>query len=367
MQKDSIMKVLILSVKVGSGHTLIAKNVEKYFKEHGDEVKVKELFENNGFCDWLVGKVGLKYIFKFPRINNYFYDKAKVSDKHIYYTLVKKVKKEILGIINEMQPDIIISTHIAGRIFVKAYENKFKKPVLNYCISTDYDLPPGIVDYKENEYIIVPNEDFYGELENKGFPKKSILPFGVPIKEEYYQNITKSDACKKLDITLDKGKKTILLMGKRSGLGQTYSIIKYLSKDENLQLICLCGSNEKLKTRIEKLSLTSKAKIFNLTFNNEYIMSLPDIIIGKMGGLSSTEAVTKKVPVICFGNSPKPEYSNLQYFTNKNIAMEISKMKELTSAIKDFDITLAKKNCEKIRKVDSASKIYEHAHNLLDN
>lgn len=361
------MKVLILSVKVGNGHTLIAKNVEKCFKEHGDTVVIKELFENNSFCNWLVGKVGLKYIFKFPRINNYFYDKAKKSDKHIYYSLVKKVKKEVLGIINDLKPDIIVSTHIAGRIFVKAYENEFQKPTLNYFISTDYDLPPGIVDYKENEYIIVPNEDFYEELMAKGFPKDSVLPLGVPIKEAYYQDISRTEACKHLNIKLNKEKKSILLMGKRSGLGQTYNIIKFLSKNENLQLICLCGSNQKLKTRIERLSLKSKAKIYALDFNNEYIMSLPDLIIGKMGGLSSTEAITKRVPVLCFGNSPKPEYSNLQYFTAKKIAMEINKMSELTKAINTFDIKLAKKNCDLIRKTNSAEQIYEHAHNTLEN
>lgn len=359
------MKVLILSVRVGSGHTAIAKNIAQCFENHGDTVVVKEMFEDHKFYDWVIADLGFKCTFKLPRLTNYFYKKAYKSDKHVFHQFVKGVKEKLIALVNSFEPDIIISTHIAGRIFVKAYGQHFNKPVVNYMITTDYELPPGIVDYQPNEYIIVPNNDFSATLIKKGFPAESILPYGVPIKPQYYTEISKQTALKKLNLSLDDTKKTVLLMGKKNGLGKTYKIIKHLSKYDDLQIINLYGSNKKLKKCVDKLSKKSVAKIYNFDFNSEYIMSIPDVIICKTGGLSSTEALTKSLPIISYGYSPKPEYTNLEYFKEKHLAVSVKYINELHDKLCTTDLKELKANCQLLRNVDSAEKIYTHAQEAI--
>ncbi len=360
------MKVLILSVRVGSGHTAIAKSTAKCFEDAGDTVVIKEMFENDRYHDWLISDLGFKSIFAFPHIANHFYDKALKTDKHVYHKFVKSVSDELIELVNKFSPDVIISTHIAGRIFVNAYRDKFLKPVVSYLISTDYELPPGIVEPKADDYIVVPNEDFVAILKSKGFDDKSILPLGVPIRSSFYDKISRKDAEEKLGLSLDTTKRAVLLMGKRSGLGQVYKSIKALSKHDDLEIICLYGSNQKLRKCVERLKKHSPATIHIFDFNNEYMMALPDIIVGKMGGLSSTEAMTKCVPVVCLGYSPKPEYSNLQYFKSKGTAVEVSKARELYPAIMSMSVEEFKANCEGLRKENSALNIFVHAHKLID-
>lgn len=360
------MKVLILSVRVGSGHTAIAKSTAKCFEDAGDTVVIKEMFENDKYHNWLISDLGFKSIFAFPHIANHFYDNALKTDKHVYHKFVKSVSAELISLVNKFSPDIIISTHIAGRIFVNAYREKFQKPVISYLISTDYELPPGIVEPQKDDYIIVPNEDFVENLKSKGFEENAILPFGVPIRPSFYDKISRQEAEEKLNLSLDPNKRAVLLIGKRSGLGQVYKSIKALSRHDDLEIICLYGSNQKLKKNVERLQKHSPASIHIFDFNSEYIMALPDVIVGKMGGLSSTEAMTKRVPVVCMGYSPKPEYSNLQYFKSRGTAVEVSKSRELYPAIMSMNVDEFKANCEGLRKENSALNIFVHAHKLID-
>lgn len=359
------MKVLFLTVKVGSGHIAMANIVANKFQENHHEIKLHDMFSNDKFSTLVVSKVGFKLLFKFPHTTNFFYKRAKKSDKHLYSTLNKRIKKETLDIINDFQPDVIISTHIAGYIFVKTYQNLFTKPVLNYLISTDFEITPGTANFMDNEYIVIPNEDFIDELANKGFPKDHILPFGIPIKPNFLSPISRKEAIKNLNIDFDENKLTILAMGKKNGIGKSLKIIKKLSNYNNLQLICLAGNNAKLKSKVDNLAKTSKAKIFSSKFNNENVMTIADVMIGKTGGLSSSEALCKNVPILALEYAPMPEYSNLLYLESKNAAYKLDNLNNLYRKITSLNIKSMQESCNKIHKLETTDLIYQHIMNKL--
>ena len=354
------MKLLILTVKVGAGHNAIANIIAEKFKNNGHDVKVHEIFLNDKFSTLVVSDIGFKLLFKFPHVTNYFYKRAKKTDKHLYFNLNKRIKHELLNLINVYKPDVIISSHIAGYLFTKKYQDEFEKPVLNYLISTDFEITPGTSDFKENEYIIVPNEDFVEELTNKNFPRENILPYGIPVKPNFLTSISKETASKNLNLDIDFNKLTILSMGKKNGMGKSFKVVKELSKYDDIQIISLAGSNERLKQKIDKLAKKSKAKIFSLKFNNENVMVLTDIMIGKTGGLSSCEALSKCVPIIALEYAPMPEYSNLLYLESKKIAYKLKKIKKLYDTIKKLNITMMQENCKTIQKNDTTELIYKH-------
>lgn len=359
------MKILFLSVKVGMGHNIMANNVAQKFKENGHEVLVHEIFTKDRFSTFIVSDVGFKLMFKLPHTANHFYRKAKKSDKHIYFWLNKRIKKQTLDVINSFQPDVIISTHIAGYIFVKTYSNEINKPVLNYFVSTDFEITPGLSNFKDNEYIIVPTKDFVEPLTKKGFPQSNVLPFGIPIKKNFTYEISKQEAMQQLNIDLSPDKLTILVMGKKNGMGKTYKIIKQLASHSDLQIISSSGSNEKLKSKIDKIAQNSAAKIYTYKYNSEYIMTLADIMIGKTGGLSSAEALSKCVPIIALEYAPMPEYLNLMYLSEKNAAFRLKKLKQLYPTLKQLDIKQMQNNCRELQNLNTLDLIYDHVISTL--
>lgn len=354
------MKILFLSVQVGSGHNTISKNVAQKFTDNGHDVLIYEMMSTDKLATAIVSKIGFKLTFKLAHIANYFYKRALKSDKHFYYYINKRVKDEVLAVINNFKPDVIVSSHVAGYIFVKTYQNEFSQPVLNYFITTDFEITPGLCDFKDNEYIILPSIDFVNKLKQKNFPSEHILPYGLPINESYKQHFLKQQAIKELNIDIDENKLTVLVIGKKNGIGNTYKIVKLLSKYNDLQIICASGTNKKLKAKIEKLAKKSKSKIYSFKFNSPYIMTIADIMIGKTGGLSSFEAINKNVPIIALEYAPMPEYSNLLYLEEKNIAYRLKNMKDIYKTIKTLDIQQMKENCKKLQIDNTIDLIYSH-------
>jgi len=354
------MKILFLTVKVGAGHNAIANIVANKFQENNHEVKVHDLFCEDKFANLVVSKVGFKLLFKFPHITNFFYKRARKTDKHLYFGLNKRVKEKTVEMINDFQPDVIISSHIAGYVFVKTYQHLFKSSVLNYFISTDFEITPGTANFADNEYIVVANEDFVEELNDKGFPKDHILPYGIPVKDNYLYPVTYKEALQKLKIDFDENKLTILAMGKKNGMGKSLKVIKKLSQYEDLQLICLSGNNKRLKKKVDNLAKTCKASIYSAQFNNEYVMTLADVMVGKTGGLSSSEALCKDLPILALEYAPMPEYSNLLYLASKGAAHKLNNLRNLYKKIRELDINNMQKTCNRIHKLNTTDLIYQH-------
>ena len=95
-------------------------------------------------------------------------------------------------------------------------------------------------------------------------------------------------------------------------------------------------------------------------------MTLTDVIVGKTGGITATEAIVKRVPFIAMKNTPKPEHANLLYFIDKKIAVGIDHVKNAYNIIKNIDKEKIKEKIEnEFPKQDSCELIYKHIKETL--
>ena len=65
-------------------------------------------------------------------------------------------------------------------------------------------------------------------------------------------------------------------------------------------------------------------------------MGICDIIITKPGGITTAEALAKKIPMIIVRPLPGQELSNTAYLTEKHAAIKIGKLKALPLVIEDL-------------------------------
>jgi processive 1,2-diacylglycerol beta-glucosyltransferase len=356
------MKVLILTLTLGAGHNQVAKNIAEELKSQGKTVKIVNMFENETFKQWLFGSVGFSSMQVFPKISDYFYNKAYKNKNKLYNNVSKSIKEGVIEVINNFEPDIILSTHILGRLITKNFGKEINKPFLNYFIVTDYELPAGLEGFQQDEYIVIPGKDFKIELSEKGLDTRNILTYGIPVKDKFYKKISKEEALKELNINLDLSKKIILVTSGGKGFGNTVKIIKELSNFNDYQIISVAGKNKHLKSKIDKIALKKKNKIISFGFTDkmDVLMSVADFIVGKTGGITSTEAIAKGLPLISVGRTPKPENSNLLYLIGKNMAAQVKKPKNLNQIINDLNIDLMKKNYTEFSIKDSTKKITSH-------
>ena len=352
------MKCLILTVTIGNGHNAVANAMAEELSSRGHEVKVIDLYKNHKFISYVISDLGFAMGFRFPNLANNIFMQAKKQGKTPFTRFNKSIKKELLAQINEFEPDIIVSSHVAGRLFVREYGHLFKKPVKSVFFVTDFDVPPSLDKTFKDDYVIIPSPVFREELLANGFKDDHIKTCGIPLNKSFYEPILRKDARKRLEFSLDSKKLTILMLGGMKGVGNLFNTLKRISSEPNFQIIFLSSKNTKLKAKVEKFIKKRKpaATIISEGFVKSIsdVMACSDLMIGKAGCLTCTEAIERGVPMFLYSNVCYPERQNTEFLVSKKCAIALHPRDNYIEVIKNANLTEMEKNLTKLKMVNPA-------------
>ena len=168
------MKVIIFYAKTGGGHLSACKSLEESLNSLNIPVVTLDSLE---FAGHLVSKEicsAYTYIVKsVPELFGALYNAGeKISDhnkKSIIYKLNSFYADNILTVLEEEQPDIIISTHIFATQSISYLKQKNKIKALTASIVTDYTCAP-FWEETDLDYYFLPHKDLIKELEVYNIP-----------------------------------------------------------------------------------------------------------------------------------------------------------------------------------------------------
>ena len=364
------MKVLFLSVPAGGGHHQTARAMTDFFAEYENvETKIIDVAENvNNVLKELISKGYILSTTLMPRAYSAIYDMldAKTSDddeltrynKLIADAFKKRLKKSL----DEFRPDVIVSTHVWATIVLNriAKRHKIDAPIIS--IVTDYTVHP-FWEQAKSDYYIVPSELLSYQAIKKLGKDKVIIPLGIPISPKFSQRREKVEARKALGID---NRFTVLVMMGSMGYGSAAKdIIKQLDKlPDDFQIIAVCGKNKKLKSSISKLKLHRKLIALGYINNVDEYMDCCDCVITKPGGLTTSEALAKNLPLILANPIPGQENRNQEFMQNHGLAISLSDTFPADEAIYTLmnyphisqNLTA---NAKKLAKPDAAKKLGE--------
>ncbi len=355
------MKVLILTVSAGEGHNAMSRSVANCL-DGSAEVMTYDIYKGKSkFYTMLVNKgyfFSCKY---FMPISNAFFERQKRRDpkkteKTVVHKMTKKVKPRVLALLEEFKPDVVLCAHVYCAHVMSEFKRQGITSAKVFSLVTDYDISPFVELGTHIDYMVSPNEDFDDTLVYKGFKKEQILHLGIPVQTKFSEHLDKKET--RLKLGLDPDKFTVLMMNGGIGFGNVVKLIKNLAKAEvDFQLISVCGTNERLKKNIDKLEASGKLskRIYNNGYatNVDELMSASDILIGKMGGSSVTEAFNKGLPVIASHKLPWQEYDNMLYLKSKGVCEYIDKEKNAYKILEN----IARDEAKYIAMVDNTKKL----------
>lgn len=203
---------------------------------------------------------------------------------------------------------------------------------------TDFaDYPPHFWMERESEYIICGTERAEQQALKLGHDREHVfLASGMVMKPRFYEkrSLNRNQERKKLglDLSLPTG---IVLFGGH-GSSTMLDIVKRLDRGKsNLQLILICGKNQKLLTKIK--AVKTRFPIFAEGFTQEvdYFMSLSDFFIGKPGPGSISEALQFHLPVIveCNGRTLPQERYNAQWVTENRLGIMLKSFRDIAAGV----------------------------------
>lgn len=338
-------KILITYASYGSGHKTVANYIYEYFKEHGDyDLKIVDVMDYAS----LIGKINLKLfnmIFKFqcslPATIGYeLSDNKIVTAPYKIYTkacLNKKLQKDFL----EYNPDLLIATHFFGGIMMGSINKKYHTKTKIITIITDYcSNCMWIQNHKYEDYIVVSNEIVKQEVLKFGVDEKKICPFGIPLSSKF--KVTDDKEKIKIKYNIKNNKPIILFFGGGSmGSSFTYNYLKALLKLKlDVNIIFVAGKNVELQNKVNDLVMkenTPNITVLGFTNDVSNLLNIATLVITKPGGLSVTEALEMKTPMILIPGNGGQENYNANFVTKNKFGLRVRTPFQLSRVMKKIN------------------------------
>lgn len=368
-------RILVLYAPGGNGHKSGAKMIQETFRrrypEHEiilkDAVEVANLVLKFALSIYdNILKFDPKYIkYGFNFLNNINTDKALLP-------MFPSVMTAIKGLLEDVQPDMVISVHSGINYFVneaiKELGWKGKVPFTIVCtdltdnflaswVNPEADLMVGFLDITKKQIV------------EYGMPERRVKVLNGPAVNPLFMDnaITKEEA--RVKYGLDKDTFTVMIMSGGIGLNTIHTFTKQLVNSSlPVQLIVCCGKNDKLKAKVDKLVKHSKknVKVFGFTNEIHNLMDASDVIVTKPGPGVIAEAIVKELPIVLDNLSEimPQEYGNVEYVLGNGVGKKVGEISKFHNHIASFiyneeELPAMRANMKRLRQTESSAKLVD--------
>ena len=332
-----IVRVLVLTITAGEGHNHTAAAIKEGIESRGVECRLVDVYKLLSETLYKAFSEGYLFATKYlKRLYGDFYYLAENRGKDANQSSpMRKANssfaKMLSKYVSTYDPDVIIYTHVFAGVLLDEIKVKYGLRATTMGIVTDFRLHPYWEENLHLDYVVCADKRLMYNAMQKGFKKSQLLPFGIPIHPKFLKEIPKDEARKELGL---ENKRTVLVMGGSMGFGDITENVQILDAlDVDFQIMVVCGSNKKLCDELSKMEFSKTVKVFGYVNNVELLMSASDCIVTKPGGLTTSESLAKRIPLIIVNPIPGQEDRNVEFLLNNGAAIATSKHLKLDEAI----------------------------------
>ncbi len=324
---------MILSCGTGGGHNTAARAIQEELTLRGHSTVFLNPYDLHS--EKLASRIDNAYIDvaqAAPRLFGMLYSAGDLYRRLPYhspiYALNGALAEEMIRYLEGHHYDAVFATHYFPTQILTQIRRQGVKVPKTIQIATDYTCSPFFEESECDAYVI-PSPALLEEFVSRGIPTDRIYPFGIPVRQEFRIPVSKRDAKQRLGF--DPDKRYLLVSGGSIGAGaveKTLTLLRErMHEDRSLQLIAVCGSNEKLYMKLKK-HFGNSINLFGRTDQMALLLHACDLYLTKPGGLSTTEAAVAGVPLALLPPIPGCESKNLLFFTQNGMGKEVDVSRE---------------------------------------
>ncbi len=364
-------KVLIFYAAYGGGHLSAAKSIQKYITENFTDVE-SEMVDCMKYINKPLEKVTTgayrEMAKKAPKLwGKVYFDSEKGLLSEISKDSNKLMAKKLSKLINEINPDLIISTHPFSSQMASYLKGKGKIDCEIATILTDFAIhKQWLVGSEYTNNFFVSNDTMKNDMIDLGINENKIHVTGIPMSDRFFETFDKEAIYKMFNLNPDK--KVILFFGGGEfGLGKdrTVQVLgSFIKKLTDFQIVAVAGKNEKMKEAFEELAKNNQAedrvRVLGFTDKVPELMHISCLVVSKPGGLTTTETLASSLPMIIINPIPGQEEENAEFLESKGAGVWLKstdnpddiidlvfKDENKLEQMKENAIKLAKKNSTK--------------------
>jgi UDP-N-acetylglucosamine:LPS N-acetylglucosamine transferase len=301
-------KILIISSDTGGGHrsaaAAIVAGIESFVKGESYAVRVVRAVEESHH---LAAKLVALY--------NWLLRNKQHWMKY-YYWLINRFRPETreffhsrsIGYVRELFrrwcPHIVVSVHpLTQHIFARVLKElglAERIPLVTVVTDPYYGFWKGWACDDVTLYLVA-SDEARQQLIDYGIAPERIKVSGMPVHPKF--SFPGDDAARvaRTALGLDAEKFTVFVNAGWEGGGNIPEIFRELVRGElDVQAIFLAGKNQALKSEAESIAGEAKfpIKVIGYSEEVEQLMRAANVMISKLGGLTTFEALSCRVPII---------------------------------------------------------------------
>lgn len=345
-QSQRIPKILIISSDTGGGHrsaaAAIVAGVQSFLESESYAVRVVKAIEESHHLTA-----------KLVRLYNWILRNRQHWMKYFYWC-VNHIRPETLeffhkrcvgyvaGLFERWCPHIVVSVHpLTQHMFARVLkELKLADRVPLVSVVTDpcYGFWKGWACNDVTLYLVA-SEDARRQLIDYGVSPEKIKISGMPVHPKFcYPGEEEAQAARRA-LGLDPEKFTVFVNAGWAGGGNIPLIFRELVRGElDVQAIFLAGKNEELRAAAESIALDAPFPIKVIGYSDEIekLMSAANVMISKLGGLTTFEALACRVPIIAdVITEPMPqEAGTANLIAERGVGVMLTRSKDVVPVVR---------------------------------
>ena len=313
------MRALILSCNTGGGHNAAGQALLEKFQELGVDCEMRDalLFASERASKLVCGAY-VRTVTVAPKVFGLAYRAGgAISSARrkspVYYGNIAYARA-LREYIEDTDVDAIVMPHLFPAECITYLRRHGGLRARAYAVSTDYVCCP-FFEETEMDRFFIPHERLIPVFEARGIPRERVLVTGIPTAGRYARHTAKAVAREMLG--LEEEGRMLLVMTGSMGFGHVGALVDALL--ERLyttdRIVVLGGANDRLKRALrDRYAIEGRVRVEDYTDHVDLYMDACDMLFTKPGGLTTTEAAVKGVPLAHTQPIPGCETENMRFF-----------------------------------------------------
>jgi processive 1,2-diacylglycerol beta-glucosyltransferase len=267
----------------------------------------------------------------------------------------------MIRLLKKIQPDLCVATHFLPAEILAWLIAKKKLQARHAIVVTDYDVHALWLCRTVDRYYVAMQESLE-YLANIGVPREKLHVTGIPIDPLFEKPVRAADARKKLGLAASEP--VLLLSAGGYGVGPLEQLVKdLLAVERPWQIVAIAGKSEPLKKRLDALAKgtaktpSGQPRLVPVGFTTEMdqYMAAADLLIGKAGGLTTSEALARELPMALVEPIPGQEERNADHLLEAGAAIRCNNLPAAA-----WKIATLVDQPEKLRAMKQAARAMAH-------
>lgn len=316
MADESSKKFLIITSETGGGHTSAAAAIAdglKRFAAPDCLVNIARAIEESHYLAQKLAEL-YNYLLRYhqPLMKYYYWaiERFRPNESNLLYRMTARYARQL---VEKYCPQVVVSVHPMTQHFLGRVLRELglleRIPLVTVVTDPCYGFWRGWACDEVSLYLVA-TEEARQQLLDYDVPTEKIKICGIPIHPKFQFQDEEQKVAAREDLGLDPEKFTVFINAGWVGGGNIPRIFAQMVEQgeqlKNTQAIFLAGRNEELRAQVGGLARRAafSTKVIGYTNAMEKLMGAADVMVSKLGGLTTFEALASRLPIIADTTTP---------------------------------------------------------------